>query len=133
MHQDTETGIYVNVGLDDDGRPFVTINTEDIYPEFSYDETTLLLGTAEPYTYREDGEEAIVIDGADAIVARHLPVPTSTHARLAARAHAKMLNDQWAKSCGMPIITVHLNDAVIYDAEDHNSALRQATAAKAAV
>lgn len=117
MHQDHETGIYVNVGLDDDGRPFVTINTEDIKPEFSYDDATLLLGTAEPYTVREDGEEAIVIDAADAIISRHFPHPNRLSARMAARAYAKMLNGEWAKRCGMPIVTVHLNDAEIYNAE----------------
>jgi hypothetical protein len=118
-------GIYVSAGLDDDGQPYVSINTEDMVPQHRYDENTGLLGTERPYTYEQDGASAVVKGPDGQIVARHFPQPDSSSSRLAARAHAEHLNDGWAKQCGMPAISIHLNDAELYDARDHNPKLRK--------
>lgn len=118
-------GIVVTAGLDDEGQPFVSINTENMVPNHRYDEDTGLLGTERPYTYAQDGESAVV-KGPEGIVARHYPQPSDVKARLAAQAHAEHLNDRWAEDrCGMPAISIHLNDAEMYDARDHNPALRK--------
>jgi hypothetical protein len=120
-------GIYITAGLDGDGQPYVSINTEDMAPEHRYDETTGLLGTARPYTVGEagQGDSYEVIAPGGAPIAVHLPQPEPVHARLAANQHAKMLNDLWPTVCGMPVLSVHLGDAELYDARDHNPALRE--------
>jgi hypothetical protein len=127
-------GIYITAGQDDEGQPYVTVNTEGMEPDHTYDEATGLLGTARPYTYEEEaGDSAVVLgplpdlDGKSRVVARHFGADRIT-ARLAARHHAEMLNDEWPKRCGMPIISVHLNDSELYDARDHNPALREVEA-----
>jgi hypothetical protein len=123
-------GIFITASLDDDGKPYVSANTEGMAPEHVYDETTGLRGTARPYTYEETaGGSAVVIGpmpGADhklREVARHFGKDRAS-ARLAAKQHAEMLNDEWVKRCGIPILSVHLNGAELYDARDHNPALR---------
>jgi hypothetical protein len=128
-------GIYITAGLDDEGKPYISINTEGMAPEHVYDEITGLRGTARPYTYEETaGGSAVVtgpMPGADhklREVARHFGKDRAS-ARTAAKQHADMLNDEWAKRCGMPILSVHLNDSELYDARDHNPALRVGTEA----
>lgn len=120
-------GIYITAGQDDQGQPYVSVNTEDMAPEHTYDEGTGLLGTARPYTVGAAGQgdsfEVIAPNGA--AVAVHLPQPDPYRARVAAQKHANMLNDEWPKQCGSPVISVHLNDAELYDARDHNPFLRK--------
>jgi hypothetical protein len=96
-------------------------------PEHIYDETTGLLGTARPYEVGEagQGDSYEVIAPGGAAIAVHLPQPTSASARLAAKQHADMLNDLWPTVCGMPVLSVHLGDVEMYDARDHNPALRE--------
>jgi hypothetical protein len=124
-------GLFITAGVDDDGQPYVSVNTEDMPPEHVYDEATGLPGTARPYSYEEEaGGSAVVLgplpdlDGAPRVVARHFG-EQGWQARLAAKHHADLLNGEWAKRCGMPILSVHLNDAELYDARDHNPALRE--------
>jgi hypothetical protein len=122
-------GIFVTAGMDDEGQPYVAINTEDMKPEHTYDEATGLRGTARPYEVEErrNGEYMVTVPrggGGRMDLARHFPQPEPVHARLAAKRHADMLNDLWPTVCGMPIISVHLNDAELYDARD-NPALRE--------
>jgi hypothetical protein len=124
-------GIFITAGLDDEGQPYVSINTENMKPEHRYDETTGLLGTTRPYEVGEAGQgdsyEVIAPSpNGGTPIAVHLPQPTRASARLAAKQHANMLNDLWPTVCGMPILSVHLNDgAELYDARDHNPALRE--------
>lgn len=122
-------GLFITAGTDDDGQPYVTINTENAPPEHRYDETTGLRGTRRPYQVTEEGSDGSYgVAAPDPVVghrviAKHYPQPEPVHARLAAKKHADMLNDLWPTVCGMPIISVHLNDAEVYDARDHNPAL----------
>lgn len=120
-------GVLITAGLDDDGQPYVAVNTEGMAAEHTYDETTGLRGDARPYTYEEEaGGSAVVLapwpdlDGAPMVIARHFGKDGTT-ARLAARQHADMLNDLWPTCCGMPIISVHLGDKELYDAREHGA------------
>lgn len=119
-------GIYVTAGLDGDGRPYVAVNTDYMRPEFVYDEHTGLRGTAEPFVVEPDGASYRVVNsGSGERVALHYPQPDSGSARRAAQRHANALNEAWSEQCGMPIISVHLGDAVLYDAADHLPSLRE--------
>jgi hypothetical protein len=119
-----DLGIFVTAGLDDDGHPYVSINTEKMAAKHVYDETTGLRGTEAPYDVEQDGEDAVVVfKPTGETVARHYPAPKAPIARHAAQDHALMLNNAWPDVCGMPIISVHLNDVTLYDARDHNPAL----------
>lgn len=117
-------GLRINVALNDDGQPTVLISTEDMRPEYVYDEETGLPGTAEPYTHSQDRDEAFVEGPGAIMVSRHYG-KTAVAARMAAREHCNMLNESWSTHCGMPDVQVLLNDATIYDSEDHNPALRE--------
>lgn len=121
-----QIGVTIFVALNDDGQPTVAISTEDMPAQYVYDEATGLPGTAEPYTYEQDGayaDEAQVKGPTGAVVSQHYGERVA--ARLAAREYANMLNERWAETCGMPDIQVLLGDAVLYDSEDHNPALRE--------
>jgi hypothetical protein len=39
-------GLFITAGTDDEGQPYVSVNTEDMPPEYVYDEATGLPGTA---------------------------------------------------------------------------------------
>jgi hypothetical protein len=124
-------GIFITAGLDDEGQPYVSINTEDMAPEHTYDQDTGLLGTARPYEVgeeRSDGSYSVTAPDpvvGHRVIARHFPQPAAVHARLAAKQHADMLNDLWPTVCGMPVLSVHLGDVEMYDARNHNPALRE--------
>lgn len=120
-------GLFITAGLDDEGQPYVSVNTEDMSAEHTYDERTGLRGDARPYAYEEEaGGSAVVLapwldlDGEPTVIARHFGKDGTT-ARLAARQHAEMLNDLWSTCCGMPMISVHLGDAELYDAREHGA------------
>jgi hypothetical protein len=104
-------GIYITAGKDDDGQPYVSINTEDMAPEHVYDHESDLLGTARPYEVgaeRGDGSYSVMFPDpvvGHRVIARHFPQPDPVHARLAAKDHADMLNNDWSKRCGMPVIS----------------------------
>lgn len=120
-------GIEITAGKDGDGLPYIAISTENMAPQHTYDEATGLLGHTRPYKVieAEDRTDNYLVTAPDGnVIARHFAQPDRFGARMAAKQHADMLNDQWSKRCGMPIISVDLNDASIYDARDHNPALR---------
>lgn len=119
-------GLFITAGLDDNGQPYVSVNTEEMSAEHTYDEATGLPGTARPYEVEErrNGEYMVTVPrggGGRMDLARHYPQPDAMHARWAAKKHAEMLNDLWPTVCGMPIISVHLGDAELYDAADHGA------------
>jgi hypothetical protein len=102
-------GLYVTAGKDDDGQPYVSINTEEMAAEHTYDEHTGLRGTEAPYDVEQDGEDAVVVfKPTGETVARHYPAPAAPVARHAAQDHALMLNNAWPTCCGMPVLSVHL-------------------------
>ena len=125
----THLGISISAGFEDPEygeRPYVTINTEDLPACFRYDEATGLRGDAEPFSAEDAGDEWRVVrsweDKREVIAT--FPGDGVTP-RLDAKAYAEARNADWHKSCGMPIIAVHLNDSEVYNAEDHNPDLRE--------
>jgi hypothetical protein len=121
----SDLGLYVTAGLDDDGQPYVQVNTEGMPAQYRYDEKTGLMGFAEPYSYEQaEGSTTASVFGPDGSLVSTHHGKDGTSARLEARDYVRYLNENWHKRCGMPIISIHLNDAEVYDARDHNSNLR---------
>jgi hypothetical protein len=103
-------------------QPYVSIDTSDMPPAYTYDEQTGLRGDAQPYSVIDTGESWDVVRAVRDGVKHVASFPPDIEGRLAAAAYAKTRNADWHKEVGMPIIAVHLNDgAAIYDDEGHGN------------
>lgn len=109
--------VTVSAGVDDDGQPYVTINTEGLEPQYTYD-GGFLRGTASPFQAQEEGDYWTVRGPSpNVIVAEFAAVDTINTHQHRASFYAAQLNNEWPKECGTPVIQVMLNNVTIYNDE----------------